>query len=500
MHLYKQPSGLNGLVLRKRIKEYAILRKMGLRAEKSRCKNSKCGKYIKISEFINGKIFCSDECMNINNNNTREYYIRLYLETGYYRTNCIRCNYEYTISDYLEDRDDYKFCSDECSRYYVVEDIHRNYYDNIKLGIKKNPQCTWCHRSIPRSGSISNSLFCSEECHDDYIALYMENFNPLLYKVCEDCGNEFEAKSHTASKCISCSYTVPIGFDFKLIDEVSSFWLGVFYNIAEYEYTNITLYSNRKALLETVRSKLGIDSNVGNTIDGAHSLKIVGGLVNILYDYGLVRNFLERDLPAIPEGMLSYFYYGLLYSSDVESDGINKYYPIVSRDVCIYLSEHFGMPYVYHKGNWCVYEPVTEYDDIDLDSFDIEYPEALIEPELPTFGITKNPNIGVDVIDKINMAGMRDKFRLGHYDIVVSKSESSINGKSFSIQQSTTLKILYHYIGRAIHKNELVRALDMKATNASFTKMISRLRKVIDDSGYEIVSIYGGYLMLQKNI
>lgn len=495
MQLYKLPPKISQREIEKRVREFKILRKMGLKTTECRCKLTSCAKTINIYDYVLGQIFCSDACMEESNLSLKKYYISLSLEIGSCHTHCKNCNYKYTVEDYLEDRDDYSMCSDKCRGYYKVDSMRDGYYENIKLGNRDNPRCVWCHTNIPPNLNLLTAVFCSEDCHDNYIESMVENSYSTYYNLCDGCGCDFETKIVDLYKCGICRTESNISFDFRIRDEVSSFWLGVFYNIANHEYDSIALYSFNRNMIELVKDRLGIDFDIKTSyhdFNGMYYVRIVGSTVNILQEYGLVANYIERDLPIIDDAMLPYFFSGLLYSSEVESDGIYKYYPMVSKDICLYLSSYLGLSFCYHGSRWCIYEEVKEYDTIDIDMFDMQYGDVLVEPVFERVNHNKLTYTDVEVIDNISRVGMRSVITLGNYKIIVGVSESSINGKKFNWYQSMIIQILFNYIDRAVYRADIINSIGIDITNDNFDKNISRLRKTLVDSGYEIVSVTGG--------
>ena len=371
---YVKPSIPKTLSVEKRVKEYRYLQSIGEKPKHlPRCKRDGCNKHLKIEEYVMGNVFCSDDCIEKFNRTTFEESMELDAFYGEPIV-CPFCNKDLPLENLLNGK---VFCNDICQKVHNFKTARLRQVELIKRGELEHPRCRMCNKKVPlyKVANRGKPTLCSEECHKQLVIYYNNPNNFIKYhRNCITCGEELITTYRDNVRCYQCkSGASNIGVDCTIVTEELAFALGILYNTGDFLGTHISCYSSL-TVLERLRDILGSTAEIASirsrmgTVDYEMDL-ISFPLLRCFYEYGLTINYLERDLPNISSKMLSSFYSGLIYSSDIFMDTEFIYYPMVNRIMSRYLGNYLNLPYVYKNGLWCVYRAHNmDISNPDIDS------------------------------------------------------------------------------------------------------------------------------------
>lgn len=376
-----QPPILKKSIVDRLVSEYLYLQSIGEKPKNiPRCRLRRCNHRVDIREYVQGRIFCSDRCIKLFNIDKYNTHIRKLYRDKKIRKRCKYCDKYVGVDSIINDKG---FCSMLCVNRHKQKKALNLFKYKLRNNIIERPRCKECNHLVPLKKITSVSPYAYRYCSTTCATIAKKRKDNTKHQVqyyrnCESCGDEFMTVLKKKMTCFDCNKMVTnIDYDMKVMDKTSAYLLGIFYNIAGFYDDHIQVYSRidvinkLKEILkctgeEHIPYERGSDIMYGQT--DYYLLTLVGfQLLRPLHEYGLIRNILERDLPTISFELLPSFYDGLLYSSGIFVDSKYKYFPMVNKRICSYVSDYTKMPMTYMNGMWCLYIEHNIVNNIDYD-------------------------------------------------------------------------------------------------------------------------------------
>lgn len=370
------------------VEQYRLDQSNGLKPKNiPRCRLRACSCRVKLENYVQGHIFCSDECIKIFNKKIDLTEYRRKIRSKEFRPRCKECN-KYLKAAEVESG----FCDNRCMRRYKSRPKVEKYILMLKSRKKKHDNCAQCNGVIPYSRyrnlvQTTKVIYCSDYCYYRSNIINSTRKNEKKYNVfCVKCGVDFVATTKGRTHCIDCSQnTIHLDFDMAFMDAGVSYVLGIMYNAGYHNYYEVVICS-RLEVCEYIKKLMGVPTDIyTNWLDGSDEMSMYYlripsiPLMKVMYILGHREDYLRMEMPNIDDCYLPYFYDGLMFSTWGFYDLGIKYYPMINEVICKNISNYKGIPMCYKNGLWCLYESV---DNIDRTNYDDEYDNLIFGDDI----------------------------------------------------------------------------------------------------------------------